>query len=304
MITSSFYKGIFYTSIASLFWGVPQPLIFNEIKFISPIEIASHRALWAFIFLLLILGIFKRYKDFFLLFKSYKKIFILSITAFLISINWTGFILAVSINRVQDASMGYFITPVISVALGYFFLKEKLTKLRLLSIAMMLIAIIYLIISIKTFPFIALLIGTTWGIYGFLRKQINVSSEIGLLYESILISLLAIPYLVYLDFQNTGFFLNHSSNTSFLLILAGLITIFPLFCFNRGLKFIPLGLAGVLFYLAPSFHFITSIFILGEDISNAKLFSFFIIWIGVIIFIMDVIKEEKKINENNIQLLN
>tara|TARA_B100000427_G_scaffold329603_2_gene346550 strand:+ start:975 stop:1826 length:852 start_codon:yes stop_codon:yes gene_type:complete len=283
---------------------MPQPLIFNEIKFIPPIEVASHRGLWSFLFLIIFLSIFKKKNEFFLIFKSYKKLLILTITAFLISINWTGFILAVSINRVQDASMGYFITPMISIALGYFFLNEKLSLLKIISIFLMLSAIIYLIISLNSFPFIAILIGTTWGVYGFLRKQVNVSSEIGLLYESFIITLFATPYLIYLNLDGSGFFLNYSTSTSFFLILAGLVTIFPLFFFNRGLKFIPLGFAGVLFYLAPSFHFITSIFILNERLNLHKLFSFIIIWIAVIIFIFDFFKEERKSIESNTQLLN
>ncbi len=283
---------------------MPQPLIFNEIKFIPPIEVASHRGLWSFLFLIIFLSIFKKKNEFFLIFKSYKKLLILTITAFLISINWTGFILAVSINRVQDASMGYFITPMISIALGYFFLNEKLSLLKIISIFLMLSAIIYLIISLNSFPFIAILIGTTWGVYGFLRKQVNVSSEIGLLYESFIITLFATPYLIYLNLDESGFFLNYSTSTSFFLILAGLVTIFPLFFFNKGLKFIPLGFAGVLFYLAPSFHFITSIFILNERLNLHKLFSFIIIWIAVIIFIFDFFKEERKSIESNTQLLN
>ena len=240
---------------------------------------------------------------FFLYFDLKKKILVLSFTAILITINWTGFILAVSINRVQDASMGYFITPMISILLGYFFLKEKISKLRLISILMMLVSIIFLIINLKTLPFVAILIGTTWSIYGLLRKQINVSSEIGLLYESGFITLIAGPYLIYLNYQGSGFFLNETTLTSIFLILTGAVTTFPLFFFNLGVKFIPLGFAGVIFYLVPSFHFITSVFILHEKISLPKLFSFIIIWIAVIIFIIDIFKEEKKFNGNNTQLL-
>ena len=169
---------------------------------------------------------------------------------------------------------------------------------------MMISAIIFLIISNKTFPYIAIVIGTTWGIYGLLRKQIDVKPEIGLFYESGLITLIAGPYLIYLNYQGLGYFLNHTSITSILLILAGLVTIFPLFFFNLGIKFIPLGLAGVLFYLAPSFHFITSVFILNENLSLIKLFVFIIIWFAVIIFIIDVIKKDKLVNVNNTQLLN
>jgi len=295
----SFYKGIIYTFIASLFWGIPQPLFFNEIKFIPPIEVALHRGLWSFIFLFIFIIMIGRIKDFFLIFKSYKKLLVLSITSILITINWTGFIFSVSIDRVQDASMGYYITPMISIALGYFFLKEKITLLKIISVLMMFSSIIFLIISINTFPFLALLIGTSWGIYGLLRKLINVSSEIGLLFESSFITLFAGPYLIYINYQGTGFFLNESLAINFFLILTGAITIFPLFFFNMGVKFIPLGFAGVIFYLVPTFHFITSIFILNENLSFPKLISFIIIWIAIVIFVYDVFIEKKKTNENN-----
>ena len=165
----------------------------------------------------------------------------------------------------------------------------------------MLTTIIFLIISQKSFPLIAILIGSTWGIYGLLRKQINVEPEVGLLYESAFITLVAGPYLIYLFNQDLGFFLNHTYATSIFLILAGVVTVFPLFFFNLGLKTIPLGLAGVLFYLAPSFHFITSVFILNENLNLNKLIAFIFIWIAVIVFIIDVIKKDKLTNVNNIQ---
>ena len=302
MIINRFYHGIFYTFLASVFWGLPQPLFFNEIKFIPAIEVAFHRGFWSFIFLLVIVILRGNIKEFIDVFKSNKKIIFLSITSILITINWTGFILAVSINRVQDASMGYYITPMISIVLGYFFLNERITKLKLISIIMMFSSLIFLLISLNTFPLLAILIGTTWGFYGLLRKQINVSSEIGLLFESALISFIAAPYLIYINIIGEGFFLNQNSYISIFLILTGVITIFPLYFFNLGLKFIPLGFAGIIFFLAPSLHFVTSIFILNEALSAYKLIAFIIIWIAVILFIIDIFKEEK-INENNTQLL-
>ena len=274
---------------------MPQPLFFDKIKFIPALEIVIHRGLWSFLLLLIIVTISGKIREFFLLFLSYKKILFLSITAILITINWIGFIFAVSINRVQDASMGYFITPMISIALGYFFLNEKISFLKLLSVLMMFLSLIFLIINIKTIPYLAVLIGISWSVYGLLRKQINVSAEIGLLYESGFITLIACPYLIYLFYHDLGFFLNDSYITSILLLLTGAVTIFPLFFFNMGIKFIPLGFVGVIFYLTPSFHFITSVFILKENISLPKLISFILIWIAVIIFVIDILKEEKKL---------
>ena len=116
---------------------MPQPLFFNEISYVPAIEVALHRGLWSFIFLFFILIFLNKIKDFIIIFFSLKKIILLSITAILISVNWTGFIFAVSISRVQDASMGYFLTPMISIGLGYFFLKEKITRLKLVSILLM-----------------------------------------------------------------------------------------------------------------------------------------------------------------------
>ena len=283
---------------------MPQPLFFHAINYVPPIEVALHRGLWSFIFLFFILLTFTKLDNFYSIFLSPKKLIILSTTAILISINWTGFIYAVSINKVQDASMGYFITPMISICLGYLFINEKITYLKILSVFLMFCSIIFLFITIKSFPYIALIIGTTWGIYGLLRKKINVPPETGLLYECFIITLFSFPYLFYIYINKTGFFLNYNSFTSTLLVLTGLVTIFPLFFFNLGLKKIPLGLTGVLFYLAHTFHFITSIFILNEKLNINKLIAFIIIWLAIIIFIYDVLTNENKINENNTQLLN
>ena len=295
MQNRSTYKGVFYTCIASFFWGIPQPLFFNEIRFIPAIEIAIHRGLWSFTLLLLIIIFLGKIKDFFNIFYSFKKILLLSITSILITINWTGFIFAVSINKVQDASMGYYMTPMISIALGYFFLKEKISILKFFSILIMSFTLIYLTLSLNTFPYIAILIGVSWGFYGLIRKRIKVSSEIGLLYESGFITLFAAPYLIYLNYEGSGFFLNSDPLISILLFFTGIITIFPLFFFNLGVKYIPLGFAGVIFFLAPTFHFITSVFILNEDISFAKIISFIIIWVAIILFIIDIFIEERKL---------
>ena len=290
-----FYKGIFYTCLASLFWGIPQPLFFNELKFVPALEIAFHRGLWSFIFLLILIIFIGKIKDFFDIFLSYKKILVLTFTAILISINWTGFIMAVNFNRVQDASMGYYLTPLISIGLGYFFLNEKISQLKLLSVAIMIISIMYLFLTLNAFPFLAMLIGATWGVYGLLRKQINVSPEIGLLYESGFITLIAAPYLIYLYYYDLGFFLNDSFKISSFLFLTGAVTIFPLFFFNLGVKFIPLSFAGIIFYLTPTFHFLTSVFILNETLTIHKLISFVMIWVAVTIFIFDIFREEKKL---------
>lgn len=299
MLSNNFSKGVLLTCIASIFWGLPQPLFFNELNHINTLEVVLHRGLWSFLFLFLILILFSNLSEFVQIFKSKKKLFILTITATLIASNWGGFIFAVGQERVQDASMGYFITPMISIILGYLFLKENLSLIKIFSVFLMIFAIIFLFINLNKIPYLILLIGSTWAIYGLLRKQINVSPSIGLLYESFIITLISLPYLIYLFVNSESSFLTVDYKTTLFLILTGAVTIFPLFFFNSGLKFIQLGLAGVLFYLAPSFHFITSVFILGEDILTAKLISFIIIWIGILLYIYSTFKE--RIIENKTQ---
>ena len=299
MVKNNFYKGILFTCIASIFWGLPQPLFFNELGHVNFIEVVLHRGFWSFLFLFLILLSISKIIDFVNIFKSPKKIFVLSITASLIASNWGGFIYAVSEERVQDASMGYFITPMISIILGYFFLNEKISLLKLFSVLLMIFAIFFLFFNMSEIPFLVILIGSTWAIYGLLRKQINVSPSIGLLYESFAITLISLPYLIYIYKIGESSFFTVNIKTTIFLTLTGLVTIFPLFFFNLGLKYIQLGLAGVLFYLAPSFHFLTSVFILGEDIFFAKLISFIIIWIGIVLYIFDTVRNQS--NENNIR---
>ena len=288
-----FTRGIIYACLAAIWWGMPQPLFFNEIKFVPSLEVAMHRGVWSFFLLFFSFFFYNKIDDFLDLFKSSKKIIILTTTSLLIATNWLGFIYSVNINMVQDASLGYFLTPMISISLGYFILNESLNFRKIISVSLMIIACFILFINLDHFPYIALLIGTTWGIYGLLRKQIKVSPALGLLYESGLISLFALPYLIYLNFNNIGYFSFNLNFISIMLFLTGLVTIIPLFFFNLGLKYTTLGLAGVLFYIAPSFHFITSFFILGENMELNKLLAFIIIWIGVGIFIYDAVKNSK-----------
>ena len=290
---TNFIKGIIFACVAALWWGMPQPLFFDEINYIPSLEVAMHRCVWSFFVLFFSLVIFSEINDFFKLFQSSKKIIILTITSLLIATNWLGFIYSVSINKVQDASLGYFLTPMISISLGYFILNENLNTRKIISVSLMLLACFILFTSLDSFPYLALLIGTTWGVYGLLRKQIEVSPATGLLYESGLITLIALPYLIYLNHLEIGYFSFNLSYISVMLFLTGIVTIIPLFFFNLGLRYTTLSLAGVLFYIAPSFHFITSVFILGENLVNEKFIAFIIIWVGVSIFIYDVVRNSR-----------
>jgi chloramphenicol-sensitive protein RarD len=218
LLNNKFSKGVIFSCIAAIFWGLPQPLFFNELNHVETIEVVAHRGFWSFIFLFLLLILISNISDFIEIFKSRKRIFILTITAFLIAGNWAGFIYSVGQERVQDASMGYFITPMISIVLGYFFLNEKITKPKFASVCFMLSGILFLFINLNQFPFLIIWIGTSWAIYGLLRKQVNVNPPIGLLYETFIISLISTPYLVYLFWQNENSIFSIDLKTSLFLM--------------------------------------------------------------------------------------
>ena len=282
-----YFSGLLYASLAGMIWGCVQVFYFNHIKHIPSIEIVAHRAIWAFFILVVYIFIKKKIKDYYLVFRHKVNIIYLSITAVLVSSNWFFFILAVSLNRVQDSSMGYFISPILSVAFGYIFFKEKLNKLQIISLILIIMSIMNLIFNLGSIPWIALSLATTWSIYGLLRKKIEVNSEIGLLFETSLLAPIFIIILFFFYLSEQSSFINYEMNDIILLIGGGLVTVVPLFFFNMALKMIPLGIAGLIFYLVPTLQFITSILFLQEELSIIKLYSFIIIWIAILIFIYE-----------------
>ena len=293
MNKGSFLNGLIYVSIAASIWGCVQVLYFNNIDYIPPLETTSHRGIWSFVFLFALILIKKKFNVYFSIFKNKKKLTYLLITSILVSSNWLLFILSISINRVQDAAMGYFISPILSVGFGYIFFKEELSKIQMFSLSLIIISILNLIVNLGTIPWIALSLATTWSLYGLLRKKIEVSSEVGLLVETSILFPLFILYCLFLYNDGTSHFKFNDITSIYLLIGAGLVTAIPLFFFNIGLKMIPLSIAGLIFYLVPTLQFLTSVFFLGEKISLLKIISFIIIWIAVIVFLYESIKTKK-----------
>ena len=293
MHKKSYLDGFAYVFIATFLWGFIQVLYFKQIDYVSPFEVVCHRGIWSFVCLLCLIIITKNFKNYLLIFKDRKKVFLLSITGILVSSNWFFFILSVYLNKVQDASMGYFISPIFSVIFGYIFLNEKISKIQFASILLIIIAILNLIINSNQVPYIALSLATTWSIYGLLRKKINVSSELGLLFEqTILLPIFFTIILVMSKLENAQLFFFYNNMNSLLLMGAGVVTVIPLFFFNLGVKKIPLNLSGLIFYFVPTLQFITAILFLNEKISLLKTYSFIIIWFSVLLFIYESLKKE------------
>ena len=288
-MNKEFNKGLLLAGFGSFWWGFFGVIYFKYIAYIGHIELVVHRCLWTAFTLILTTFFFSKWNIFFKIVKNKLNLFYLFISGFLIFINWGVWIYAIATDRIIDASFGYFIMPILSVMLGYLFFKEKLNKKRIFSILLVILSILFLIIvSIKSLPWVGLIVALSWGFYNLVRKKINVDTDVGLLIESLFIlpfALLAF-YLIaskgYNDFQ--------LSNPSMMLFiyLAGPMTVIPLFLYVRGVELCGLGPTGMIFYITPTFQFLLGYFYYNEPFSVTKLVSFIFIWIAVIIYLKDL----------------
>ena len=288
-MNKEFNKGLLLAGFGSFWWGFFGVIYFKYIAYIGYIELVVHRCLWTAFTLILTTFFFSKWNVFFKIVKNKSNLFYLFISGFLIFINWGVWIYAIATNRIIDASFGYFIMPILSVMLGYIFFKEKLNKKRIFSILLVILSILFLIIvSIKSLPWVGLIVALSWGFYNLVRKKINVDTDVGLLIESLFIlpfALLAF-YLIaskgYNDFQ-----LSDPSMMLFI-YLAGPMTVIPLFLYVRGVELCGLGPTGMIFYITPTFQFLLGYFYYNEPFSITKLVSFIFIWIAVIIYLKDL----------------
>ena len=289
MKNKDFNKGITLTALGSFWWGVIGVIYFEYISFVGHIEVVLHRCIWTAFFLVISTFYFSKWKIFFTTIRNFKIVFTLFFSGLLIFINWAVWIYAVSSNQIIDASFGYFIMPILSVLLGNIFFKELLNFKRKLSIILVLISIIFLLfISFKSIPWVGLVVALSWGFYNLLRKKIKVDTDVGLLVESLFILpfALIVFYLIVQEGLNDFTFQNPS--LMFFLLLAGPMTVIPLFLYVRGVELCGLGPTGMIFYITPTFQFILGFFYYNEPFSVTKLVSFILIWIAVFIYLKDL----------------
>ena len=289
MKNENFNKGITLTALGSFWWGVIGVIYFKYISFTGSIEVVIHRCVWTSVVLIISTFYFSKWNIFFNIISNIEKLIWLFFSSLLIFINWSTWIYAVSTNKIIDASFGYFIMPILSVFLGYIFYKEKINKRRSLSILLVLISILFLfIVSFNSIPWVGIIVALSWGFYNLLRKKVNVDTDVGLLIESLFILPFAL-FSFYIIFQNNlnDFSLNNPS-LMLLLMLAGPMTVIPLFLYVRGVELCGLGPTGMIFYITPTFQFLLGFFYYNEEFSTEKILSFILIWIAVIIYLKDL----------------
>jgi len=285
------FKGSLFTVAASLWWGVIGVLYFKFVSFASALELAIHRTIWTALLLVITTTYFSKWKEFKKIINKRVNIFILLITGLLISINWLTWLYAVKTNNLLDGALGYYIFPILSVFFGIIFLKEKYNKNQVLSVLLVVGALIYLLIKLGEVPWIGIVVAVTFSLYGLIRKKVKVSSDIGLLIETLLISPIAIILFIFLVKNNANIFSLSEPVLSFYLFWAGLMTLIPLFWYTKGFSLIGIGPASMIFFLTPTAQFFLGLYYFNEPLILDELVSFIFIWLAVIIYLNELRKE-------------
>ena len=284
-------SGIFYAAFASLWWGVVGTIFFKFVSFASFIELTVHRTIWTAILLVLTTSFYKKWPEFIKIIQIKKNRTLLFLSGLLVSINWATWLYAVSVNKLLDSSLGYYIYPIISVFLGKVFLNEKLNRNQFIAILLVILSLCYFLIKLGELPWIGLTVAITFSIYGLIRKKIKISSDIGLLIETLLVSPIAIALFIYLVNFDMNIFSYKEPLLSFYLFWSGFMTLVPLFLYTIGFKIIGIGPASMILFLTPTSQFILGITYFDEILTLEKFFGFLIIWIAVIIYLNELRKK-------------
>ncbi len=286
-------QGIFLAIGAYTMWGI-APIYFKAIGEVSPLEILSHRIVWSFFLLAALVHFGRRWRNVRDVIKSKQKMIYLLATSLLVGGNWLIFIWAVNANHMLDASLGYYINPLINVLLGMIFLGERLRKLQWFAVALAACGVLVQLIAFGSVPVVAIALAFSFGFYGLLRKKVSLEAQTGLLIETLILLPAAAIYLSLIANTQTSNLAENSLNLNILLIAAGVITTLPLLCFTGAATRLKLSTLGFFQYIGPSLMFLLAVLVYGEAFTADKAITFAFIWGALVIFSFDGIKTSKQ----------
>jgi chloramphenicol-sensitive protein RarD len=275
--------GIGYAVLAYSLWGV-LPLYWKQLEHLPSLEILAHRVIWSFVFVMLLLlgkGYGKQLKS---LLSGRKVILALTLSALLISANWLIYIWAVNHDHVIEASLGYYMNPLVNVLLGMFFLKERLRPFQWVSIGLAFAGVLLLTVHYGKVPWIALSLALSFGFYGLAKKLAPVEALVGLTCETAILVPIALLYLADLQWKGAGTFGHVSSTVTLYLIFSGVATALPLLWFAQSARRISLTLLGFIQYLSPTISLLLGVFLFKEPFTSLHLLSFACIWGALAIY--------------------
>ncbi|HEY9103955.1 EamA family transporter RarD [Chitinimonas sp.] len=278
--------GILYAAAAYFIWGL-LPLYLKAMKQVPAQEILMHRMAWSLVFLIAVLLVRKHWDWLKPALTSPRVLGRFIASATVLSINWFIYIWAVNDGRVVDASLGYFINPLVNVMFGYFLLHERLRRTQWAAIAVAALGVLWLTVQAGQLPWIGLMLAASFGTYGLLRKTAPLGALEGLSLETLLLTPFALAYISWLAVQGQSGFINGDTTTRWLLIAAGPITAIPLLLFAAGARRIPMSLLGLLQYIGPTLQMMLGVFLWHEPFNQGKLIGFALIWSALALYTLE-----------------
>jgi len=298
---TKFNKGLLFGVSAYLIWGL-LPLYWKLVEDAGAYEILAHRGIWSLLLCIFLLTIRKQIKSAFQMVRSSRTLSLLLLASGLLTVNWGVYIWSVTVNRVVEAALGYYITPLINVTFGVFLLRERLRKLQWTAVGLAAIGVVILTVGYGALPWIALVLSISWGSYSVIKKSLNLGALETLSVETFFAFFPNLIYLILIERNGTAEF-GSNLTTSLLLFGAGAATVVPLLLFNGSTTRLPLSTVGLLQYITPTIMFFIGIFINNEDISPTKIAGFFFIWIALAFLSRDLYKSSRAINNSVTEVL-
>ncbi|HTG37603.1 EamA family transporter RarD [Sphingomonas sp.] len=283
--------GLFQASGAYLIWGL-LPLYFLLLKVVDAGEIVANRVVWSLALLFAIVALMRRGGRLRLALSSGRTLRLLTLSAALISVNWLVYIWSVQHAHVLEASLGYFLNPLVNVVLGVLVLRERLSRPQMAAVVLAALGVLVLALEAGDGLWISLTLAITFGLYGLVRKVAPVESIEGLTIETLVLTPFAIAYLLWLGGRDALTFGDDMVTTA-LLVVAGVVTAIPLLLFAAGARRLPYSVLGLLQYLAPTLQFLLAITLLGEHMTTAHAICFALIWSGLAVFVMGSIRRPR-----------
>ncbi len=278
--------GVIYAALAYASWGL-LPVFFKQLSHVNALEVVAHRMVWALLFLLCVLLVLRRWAWLREATRQPRVLLAFGVSALLLSINWSVYVWAIQNAHVIDASLGYFILPLVNVFLGFIFLKERPRRGQWLAVALAAAGVLWLTLQGGRLPWIALLLAATFGIYGLLRKLAQLGALEGLTLETLLLSPFAVGTLAWWAWHGQGALVQADALTMGWLLLAGPLTAIPLLLFAAGARRIPMATLGILQYISPSLQMLVGVWLYAEVFEPARAIGFYLIWIALLVYSVD-----------------
>lgn len=279
--------------LAYTMWGI-APIYFKALDNVPALEILSHRVIWSFVFLAILLHIGRSWHSVVTVLKNKKRLGLLALTGVLVGVNWLIFIWAVNADHMLDASLGYYINPLLNVLMGMIFLGERLRKLQWFAVSLATIGVIVQLVVFGSVPVVAIALAFSFGFYGLLRKKINMEAQTGLFIETMVMLPAAAIYVLFIADSATSDLSSNTLTLNLLLLAAGIVTTLPLLCFTGAATRIKLSTLGFFQYIGPSLMFLLAVLVYGEAFTLDKAVTFGFIWSALVVFSFDGIRNGRK----------